>query len=142
PRRPCGHHPHRAEPMRFRADPDGEQFFALRTFRADGSPVTTPVWLTEAGGRWYCYTPGRSWKVRRIKKDRRVEVARSDYHGSPYGAWVTGKARVLQGEELRRSRRALAGKYGAKFRLLAVFMVLGRFRRHMGPAVGLELILD
>lgn len=128
--------------MVFRADPDGDQFFALRTFRATGEPVVTPVWLAEADGRWYCYTPSRSWKVRRIERDPRVEVARSDFHGDPRSRWVPGRAHVLPREERRRATRALAAKYGYRFRFLTVLMVLGRPRRHMGPGVGLEVTLD
>jgi len=127
--------------MAFRSDPTGDQFFALRTFRADGSAVTTPVWLAPAGGHWYCYTPGRSWKVRRIRARPQVEVARSDFHGIPSGPFTTGRARVLTGKELRIARRALAKKYGMKFRVFTVIMLLTRFRRSMGPAVGLQITL-
>ncbi len=127
--------------MAFRADPAGDQFFALRTFRANGTSTATPVWLAEFGGHWYCYTGARSFKVRRIEGNSRVEVARSDFRGEPHGPWATGRARVLTGRERRRATRPLTAKYGAKFRYFTIVMVLGRFRG-TGRAVGLELTLD
>lgn len=128
--------------MAFRNDPHGDQFFALRTFRANGTPVTTPVWLAPAGGHWFCYTPGRSWKVRRIRADAQVEVARSDFHGRASGPFSPGRARVLPGDQLRVARRALARKYGLKFRVFTMIMLLTRYRKSMGPAVGLQITLD
>lgn len=128
--------------MAFRDDPDGDQFFALRTFRRDGSPASTPIWLAPVGDRWYAYTPGRSWKAGRIRRDSRVEVARSTFDGVPIGRWRTGSARVLPTRELRTAKRAMTAKYGNKFRVFVVTTLLGRRRRRGGPAVGIEIVLD
>ncbi|MEU4311984.1 PPOX class F420-dependent oxidoreductase [Nocardia sp. NPDC024068] len=125
--------------MAFTDDPDGDQFFALRTFRADGSPVTTPIWLAPAGDRWYGYTPVRSHKVVRIAARPEVEVARSTFDGTPTGSWRTGSARILDGRERRTAERAMTAKYGTKFRIFVLTTLLGRFRPHGGRAVGLEI---
>lgn len=118
------------------------EYFALRTFRADGSAVSVPVWLAPGGGRLYAYTPGRSWKVRRISRDSRVEVAASDFHGAPHGPWRTGRARVLGHGERSTARRALSAKYGMRFRYFTAVLFAGRYRRHGGRAVGVEITLD
>ncbi|MFI5717237.1 PPOX class F420-dependent oxidoreductase [Nocardia sp. NPDC051750] len=125
--------------MAFTDDPDGDQFFALRTFRADGSPVTTAIWLAPAGGRWYAYTPGRSWKVRRIIADPRIEVARSTFDGTPTGPWRAGTAQVLPPGRRQTAAQALKAKYGNKFRIFVLTTLLGSVRRRGGRAVGLEL---
>ncbi|WP_459546835.1 PNPOx family protein [Nocardia sp. X0981] len=125
--------------MAFTDDPDGDQFFALRTFRADGSPVTTAIRLASAGGRWYGYTPGRSGKVRRVLADPRVEVARSTFDGTPTGPWCPGTAQVLSAGGLWTAKRAMTTKYGMKFRLFALTVLLGGFRPNGGRAVGLEI---
>ncbi|ASR35708.1 hypothetical protein BAY61_12625 [Prauserella marina] len=127
--------------MAFRDDPDGDQFFALRTFRADGSAASTPVWLAPREGRWYGYTPGRSWKVARIRRDPRVEVAPSTFEGVPTGPWRSGSARVLRAPESRTAKRAMTGKYGNKFRVFVLTTLLGSLRRRGGRAVGLEISL-
>jgi hypothetical protein len=128
--------------LQFRDDPRGDQFFALRTFRRDGSPVPTPVWLACAGDRWYGYTPSRSGKARRIRQNARVEVAPSDFHGEPRGDWRAGRARIMPASELRTAKRAMTAKYGNRFRLFVTATLLGRPRRHGGHAVGLELTFE
>ncbi|GAB2689695.1 PPOX class F420-dependent oxidoreductase [Nocardia thraciensis] len=128
--------------MAFRKDPRRDQFFALRTFRADGSAVSTPVWLAESDGRWYGYTPRRSWKVRRIQRNPRVEIAPATFDGVPHGHWRSGTGRVLPDSELRVAKRALTAKYGNKFRVFVITTLLGSPRKHGGRAVGLEISLD
>ncbi|WP_132476613.1 PPOX class F420-dependent oxidoreductase [Rhodococcus sp. SMB37] len=128
--------------MAFRDDPGGDQFFALRTFRRDGSARTTPVWLASAGGRWYGYTPARSWKVERIRRNPRVEIASSTFDGTPTGPWRSGSARVLPAHELRNAKRAMTAKYGNKFRVFVITTLFGSPRKHGGRAVGLEISLD
>lgn len=128
--------------MAFRDDPSGDQFFALRTFRRDGSATSTPVWLAPAVGLWYGYTPGRSWKVARIRRTPQVEIAPSTFDGTPTGPWESGTARVLPARELRTAKRAMTAKYGNKFRVFVITTLLGRLRRRGGRAVGVEISLD
>ncbi|WP_037333802.1 PPOX class F420-dependent oxidoreductase [Saccharomonospora piscinae] len=128
--------------MRFRDDPDGDRFFALRTFRRDGRATATPVWLAPVGDRWYAYTPSRSWKVVRIRRTPRIEIAPSTFDGTPTGAWLTGSARILPRAELPAAKRAMLAKYGTAFRWFVLVTFLGRWRRRGGPAVGLEFVLD
>ena len=125
-----------------RDEPRGDRFFAFTTFRRDGSPVTTPLWLAPDGDRWYAYTPERSWKVRRLRRDPRVEVAPSDFPGTPHGPWRSGRARILPAAELRTAKRAMTRKYGNQFRFFTLVILLGRPRRLGGRAVGLEIVLD
>ncbi|RZS45123.1 PPOX class probable F420-dependent enzyme [Herbihabitans rhizosphaerae] len=126
--------------MSKRDDPNGDRFFALRTFRRDGTVVSTPIWLAHDGGRWFAYTPGRSWKVRRIQRNSRVEVARSDFDGDPSGEWHSGTARILTGPELSAARRAMRRKYRSRFRLFRLMTFLMSWRN--GRAVGLEIDLE
>lgn len=123
-----------------RDDPHSDRFFALRSYRRDGAGVVTPIWLAGSGNRWYAYTPGRSWKVRRIRRDERVEVARSDFDGVPRTAWRSGTARVVSGDDLRQVTRAMTAKYGNGFRLFRLVTRIASPRN--GSAVGLVISLD
>ncbi|GAA4415683.1 hypothetical protein GCM10023169_02250 [Georgenia halophila] len=129
-------------PMQFRDDPAGDQFFALTTYRKDGSGVSGPIWLAPDNGHWYGYTPGHSWKVRRLRRDPRVEIAASDFHGEPREPARAGRARILTGRDRRLAMRALTAKYGMQFRIFRLVTLLGRPRRRGGPPVGLEIALD
>lgn len=129
-------------PKMARRDRPADEYYALRTFRADGSAVTTPIWLAPHEGHLYGYTPVRSWKVRRISRDPRVEVAPSDFDGVPHGAWRRGRARVLPASELRIAKRAMTAKYGNRFRWFTLVTLVGRPREHGGPAVGIEISWD
>ncbi|WP_020667493.1 PPOX class F420-dependent oxidoreductase [Amycolatopsis nigrescens] len=128
--------------MTGQVDLAGDEYFALRTFRRDGSPVSAPIWLAPAEGRLYAYTPIRSWKVLRLRRDPRVEFAPSDFGGEPHGPWRTGRARVLPASELRVAKRAMTAKYRNKFRWFTIVTLLGRARKRGGRAVGLEITLD
>ncbi len=128
--------------MSRRADPAEDRFFALRTFRRDGSVAATPIWLAPDGGRWYDYTPNRSWKVTRIRRDSRVEIAASDFEGRPLGPWRPGRARALHRRESHIATRALTAKYGNRFRLFRVVTLVGTLRKHGGRGIGLEIALD
>jgi uncharacterized protein len=44
--------------VRWRADPAGDRFFVLRTYRRDGRGVDTALWLAADGPRWLGLTPG------------------------------------------------------------------------------------
>ncbi len=128
--------------MSRRADPAGDRFYALRTFRRDGSVAATPIWLAQSGERWYGYTPNRSRKITRIRRDPRVEVAASDFEGRPLGPWRPGRARTLHRSELHLATQSLTAKYGNRFRLFQFVTLLGAFRKHGGRAVGLEITVD
>lgn len=119
-----------------------DEYYALRTFRRDGTAVSTPIWLAPMDNRLYGYTPGRSWKVRRIIRNAMVEVAPSTFHGTPSGPWQTGRAQLLVGVEVRAAKRALTAKYGHRFRWFTIVTLIGRPRRRGGRPVGLEITLD
>ncbi|MDA8369622.1 MAG: PPOX class F420-dependent oxidoreductase [Nocardiopsaceae bacterium] len=123
-------------------DPHQDEYFALRTFRRDGTAVSTPIWLAPTQGLLYAYTPGRSWKVRRIHRNPRVEVAPSDFSGEPHGRWRSGRARILPESELRTAKRAMTAKYRNRFRWFTIVTLIGRPRKRGGRAVGVEIRLD
>ena len=128
--------------MRFQHNSSGEDFYALTTFRQDGTGVLTPIWLAPAAGRWYAFTAGRSGKVRRLRRDPRVQVAPSDFRGDVTGEAREGTARLLPATEVRTAISALTAKYGWKFRFFRLVSWLGRGRRRGGPSVGLEIALE
>jgi PPOX class probable F420-dependent enzyme len=51
------------------------RFVSLTTFRGSGERVSTPVWIGRDGDALVVLTPAGSGKVRRLRRDPRVELA-------------------------------------------------------------------
>ncbi len=121
-----------------------ERYVALTTFRRDGTPVATAVWIAPLGDELAVITLEATWKVRRLERDPRVEVRPCDVRGrvAPDAPSYAGTGRVLRDPaEVDRVRRAMDAKY-----LLARIgnlseRVLGRLMRRK-PRVGLALRLE
>jgi PPOX class probable F420-dependent enzyme len=120
-----------------------ESYFALRTYCRDGSSRVTPVWLATAGdGRYYLLTPERSHKVRRLRRDGRVQVAPSDFHGAALGEWRRGWATVVDRAERARGMSLLSARYGLAFGWFRLLLALSRPRRAGGRAVVVRVDLE
>ncbi|MGW9448977.1 PPOX class F420-dependent oxidoreductase [Streptomyces sp. NPDC055632] len=115
------------------------RYVSLTTFRKNGTGVATPVWYAVEGSELYAWTRTDSWKVKRLRNDPRVEVAVCDVRGNvPEGAArVTGEARLVTGEELRRVRKLLLRKYTWQFWFIDVPATVFRLgkRPHTGIVV-------
>lgn len=88
----------------------------LTTLKADGTPVTLPMWFVVLDGRIYVSTPGRAKKVARVRRNPRVSfLVESGIRWTELQAvHLTGHARVVDDEALyARVRRALDDKYAA-----------------------------
>jgi len=117
-----------------------ERYVVLTTFRKDGSPVPTPVWVAGDGGELVLWSERTAGKVKRIRAGGRVEVQACDVRGrKTHGAVVTGQARLLDLAETERVRKAIARKYGIVGRVTMFFSKLrGPADRTVGIAVKLD----
>ncbi|GAB3644381.1 PPOX class F420-dependent oxidoreductase [Streptomyces sparsus] len=117
-------------------------YVSLVTFKRDGTPVATPVWGVADGNELLVWTRDDSWKVKRLRRDPRVTVTPCDARGRVDGGarTVEGTGRLLEDQaELARVRRAMARKYGWRFRIVdggGALMRLGK-RPHVGIALRL-----
>ncbi len=83
----------------------------LKTYRRDGTPVSTPVSVAFAGDSAYFRSYDKAWKTKRLRNNPRVEAAASTLRGKPLGAPITGHAALLHGEQARTAARALARRH-------------------------------
>lgn len=100
-----------------------EKYTSLTTFRKDGSPVATPVWVLPAGDGAAVWTVSDSWKVKRVRNNPRVTLAACDVRGNVRGEAVEGRARI--GDHAERDH--FAGALARKYKMLGVFGTL-RYR--------------
>jgi PPOX class probable F420-dependent enzyme len=89
-----------------------EKYVRVTTFRRDGTPVGTPVWVGRDGDDLVVWTVTNAGKVKRIRNSGAVEVAACDIRGNVRGEPVRGTARILDAENTERVRRVLRKKYG------------------------------
>lgn len=108
----------------------GAEYVSLETFRRNGDPVDTTVWVVEDGGVLYVRTSPQSGKAKRIRRNNHVRIARSNMRGKVSGEWADGEAMVLEGKDSERIVGLFRKKYGLQIKLLGA---LGRLRR--GPRV-------
>jgi hypothetical protein len=119
---------------------DDAQYISLRTFKRDGSAVDTPVWAAPLDGTLIVFTLRDSYKVKRIQRTPKVQIARCDVRGGLEGPWYDATCRALDRgtEHEARAYAALTEKYGLKMRIGNVFSTLSGRR---GRRVVLEISL-
>jgi uncharacterized protein len=97
-----------------------ERYMLLTTFRRDGTPVATPVWVTHYHEQSVAFwTSSGSGKAKRLAHTQRVTVQPSDARGrvKPRTEAVGATARVVSGEELEEIRKLVIAKYGFQTKL-------------------------
>lgn len=113
-----------------------EQYVSVTTFRKDGSPVATPVWVAQDGEAVVFWTVTASPKIRRIRNNPAVTVAACDFNGNVRGEVVKGTAEVLSDDETERVRGLLRKKYGLVGRLT---LLGSRIRRGRTGTIGVKI---
>jgi len=87
----------------------------LTTFRRDGTPVATPVWVVALDGEEVGFwTSSGSGKAKRLAHTARVTVQPSDARGRVKAGTtaIEGTARLVTGSELDAIRERVIAKYG------------------------------
>jgi PPOX class probable F420-dependent enzyme len=97
------------------ADIDSAKYVSFTTYRTDGTPVATPVWVVPFEGGYAFTTDTNSHKVRRVRNDARATLSVCDMRGRVAdGAAVhEGAATVLDAE----ARTRVAGLVKKKYRI-------------------------
>ncbi|EOM78352.1 putative FMN flavoprotein [Rhodococcus rhodnii LMG 5362] len=112
------------------------QYVLLTTFRKDGTPVDTPLWVAPDGDAAVVWTPRESWKVRRIRHTPRVTVAECDVRGNVRGDSVSAHAELLDDAGSDHVRTLVARKYGILGRLT---LFGSRVRRGRTGTIGIRI---
>ena len=108
------------------ADLGAERFVSLTTFRKTGAPVATPVWIGRDGDALIVTTPAESGKVKRLRRNPRVEIQPSSRTGKVEddAPRATGAAEIVTDAPERERLTALfRRKYGLEYR---IFMLVER----------------
>ena len=106
-----------------------QRYVNLVTFKKSGEEAKTPIWFAadpQDPRRLWMYTNGKSWMVKRNRRDPRARVAACNARGKVHGPWLEASARIAADEkEIARAIDLLVGKYGWQARLLLIGARLG-----------------
>jgi hypothetical protein len=79
------------------SDLTSRRYISLTTFKRDGTPVSTPVWVvSDDGRRLLVWSAAKTWKVRRIRRNPEVLVAPSNFRGTERGERIEAVARLIE----------------------------------------------
>lgn len=119
------------------------KYLSVTTFRKDGTPVATPVWFVAENGTLLVETDADSYKVRRIRRNSRVEIAICTGTGKLLGAPVAAHAELLPDDERPRVERLMARKYRVdRILVLPVYRLVQRLRGKAPRGGGHPVILS
>ncbi len=118
------------------------KYLSVTSFYSDGTPVATPVWFVQDGGRLLVETDADTYKVRRIRTNPSVLVAPCTATGRPRTRQVSARAEILGPEALEPTRKLMARKYRLdRIFILPIYRLVQRLR-HKSTGDGEPLILQ
>ncbi len=95
-----------------------KQYVNLETFRKSGEGVRTPVWFVREGDALYVLTGPNAGKVKRIRRNDRVNIAPCKMEGTPTGPWSQAFAcEVTDPALIQKVDRLMDKKYGLQKKL-------------------------
>ena len=124
---------------------ENEKYMLLTTFRRDGTPVATPVWIVPLDdGRVGFTTSSSSGKAKRLAHTSRVTVQASDVRGrvKPGSVPIDATAHIVNGVEYADIKKRVKAKYGVMTDITKVLATLGGlFKRERAPYGDLGVIV-
>ena len=113
-------------------------YLLLTSYRKNGTPVATPVWVVRDGDALGVWTAADSWKVKRVRARGDVLVGPCDVRGNPTGDQVPATAEICDAATNAGYRQLIARKYGLMGRLT---LLGSRLRRGLDGTVGIRVTL-
>ena len=103
-----------------------EKYLSLVTYRKNGDPVATPVWVAGIGNELGVITEESAGKVKRIRNNPRVTLTPCDVKGKvlPGATTSAATARLVFGNDAVRVDRAIRKKYGLAYRAISLTWVI------------------
>ncbi|MFK4099535.1 PPOX class F420-dependent oxidoreductase [Streptomyces sp. NPDC019531] len=115
------------------------KFALITSYRKNGTPVATPVWVVRDGDTLGVWTTADSWKVKRIRACGDILVGPCDLRGHPTGSQVPATAEIGDEATVARYRELIVRKYGITGRLT---LLGSRLRGGLKGTVGIRVRLQ
>lgn len=113
------------------------RYILLTTFTKDGVPKPTPMGFVAEGDELLLTTSANTWKVRRIRRDRKVRVAVCTQRGRVISPVADATAVIVEDPaSVARIREAVVKRYGLPSRIVTAWL-----DRRNGARVGISVTL-
>ncbi len=100
------------------------KYISITSYRRDGTAVATPVWFVQQDGKLLVETDATSGKVKRIRRNPLVQVARCTGNGGLRGGLIPAVAEVLPESAVGDIEPLLKRKYRADLVIIGPLRVL------------------
>lgn len=119
--------------MHTRDDLTRARYALLRSYRADGTPVDTPIWFAIDGDALVFRTKIGP-KTQRLTRDPRVEVRVCDHRGRVTGdeTVFSGHAGLLDSATAATANELLRARYGWQYNVVPLLKIPGVRNVHSG----------
>lgn len=110
------------------AEIDSARYVSFVSYKKDGTPVATPVWIVPYEGGYAFTSSSDAYKIRRLRNDARATLAICDMRGKiPQDAKVyLGSAVVLDAVEAQKVEKLINKKYRIGTKLLSLMAVVNK----------------
>jgi len=98
------------------ADLGAQRYVSITTFRRDGTPVATPVWVIGHADLLYVWTGAQTGKAKRIRRNPDVTLAPCTGRGKVTGPPVKLRAQIVQAADRPEVWPKFLAKYGFQLR--------------------------
>ncbi len=119
----------------------GGKYVSLTTFRRDGTPVATPVWVVRDGEHLGVITKAETGKVKRLRHTTAVRVAPCTVRGQVTGPAVDGVAELMDEIGSARVRDFVGAKYGLTAKAMGWLDVAVHNRGKSQADIGVRIAL-
>ncbi|MGD8317399.1 MAG: PPOX class F420-dependent oxidoreductase [Myxococcales bacterium] len=107
------------------------RYVNLETYRKDGTGVQTPVWVSREGANLVVFTNGDSYKVKRLRRNPKLRIARCGVRGALKGPWHDATATLVDDpHEKQAAIQAIRDKYGWQMTLVDLGARLGGSKKN------------
>jgi uncharacterized protein len=124
------------------ADLGHQRYISLTSFRSDGRPVATPVWVVAGGDRLFVWTGAQTGKVKRIRRNPDVTVAPCTARGRVTGPVTAARAQIVPAADRPLIWPGFLSKYGLQLRAILWSNAITTIWRRKPPAAGERVYLE
>lgn len=115
---------------------NSEKCISLETYRKNNQPIRTPVWFVIKKDLIYIVTRDQTGKVKRLRNNQKIKIAKCTFKGKVIGNWMDGTARTLTDAETKEVEKWRDKKYGFMSKIAKFFS------KNKGKIVAFSIKLD